>query len=151
MSERAEERVVRLHRVLRAPPQRVYRAFLEPAALVKWTPPHGFVGEVSDMDAREGGGYRMSFVNFGTGQRHSFAGRYVELKPHERIRYTDEFDDASLPGVMMVTVSLREVACGTDLTIVQENVPSAIPLEFCFLGWQESLTLLAMLVEPEIP
>ena len=142
---------VRLHRVLRAPPERVYRAFLDPDAMTKWIPPHGFVGKVHHMDARAGGSYRMSFTNFGTGKSHAFGGKYVELVPHERIRYTDQFDDPNLPGEMQVTVSLREVTGGTELTIVQEGVPSAIPVEFCYLGWQESLTLLAHLVEPEIP
>ena len=142
---------VRLHRVLRAPCARVYRAFLDPDAMVKWLPPHGFTGQVHEMDPRVGGGYRMSFTNFGTGKSHSFAGKYVELTPHTRLRYTDQFDDPNLPGEMQVTVSLREVACGTELTIVQEGIPPAIPVEFCYLGWQESLTLLAHLVEPEIP
>jgi len=142
---------VRLHRVLRASPERVYRAFLDPDAMAKWLPPHGFTAKVHHLDARAGGGYRMSFTNFGTGKSHSFAGRYVELTPHSLLRYTDQFDDPNLPGEMQVTVSLREVTGGTELTIVQEGVPSAIPVEFCYLGWQESLTLLAHLVEPEIP
>ena len=142
---------VRLHRVLRAPSERVYRAFLDPDAMVKWLPPHGFTGKVHEMDARVGGGYRMSFTNFGTGKSHSFAGKYVELTPHARIRYTDQFDDPNLPGEMEVTVSLRDVSCGTELTIVQEGIPPVIPVEFCYLGWQESLTLLADVVEPEIP
>jgi len=142
---------VRLHRVLRASPERVYRAFLDPDAMAKWLPPHGFTAKVHHVDARAGGGYRMSFTNFGTGKSHSFAGRYVELTPHSLLRYTDQFDDPNLPGEMQVTVSLREVTGGTELTIVQEGVPSAIPVEFCYLGWQESLTLLAHLVEPEIP
>ena len=142
---------VRLYRVLRAPSERVYRAFLDPDAMAKWVPPHGFAGKVHDMDPRVGGGYRMSFTNFGTGKSHSFAGKYVELTPHTRIRYTDQFDDPNLPGEMQVTVSLQEVSCGTELTIVQEGIPPAIPVEFCYLGWQESLTLLAHLVEPEIP
>ena len=142
---------VRLHRVLRAPCERVYRAFLDPVAMVKWLPPHGFTGQVHDMDPRVGGGYRMSFTNFGTGKSHSFAGKYVELTPHTQIRYTDQFDDPNLPGEMQVTVSLQEVACGTELTIVQEGIPSVIPVEFCYLGWQESLALLAQLVEAEIP
>jgi uncharacterized protein YndB with AHSA1/START domain len=142
---------VHLHRVLRAPPERVYRAFLDPQAMVKWLPPHGFTGTVHSMDARVGGGYRMSFTNFGTGRSHSFGGTYVELTPHERIRYTDRFDDPNLPGEMQVTVTLRAVACGTDLAIVQEGIPAAIPVEFCHLGWQESLALLAHVVEPEIP
>ncbi len=142
---------VRLHRVLRAPADRVYHAFLNPKAMVKWLPPHGFVGEVHQMDARVGGGYKMSFTNFGTGQTHGFGGTYVELTPHERIRYTDKFNDPSMPGEMQVTITLRPVACGTDLTFVQENLPSQIPVEFCYLGWQESLSMLAALVEPEIP
>lgn len=119
--------------------------------MVKWVPPHGFTGEVHEMDARVGGGYRMSFTNFGTGSSHSFGGKYVELTPYERIRYTDAFDDPEMPGEMQVTVTLREVSCGTELEIVQEGLPEAIPLEFVHLGWQESLTLLAHLVEPEIP
>jgi uncharacterized protein YndB with AHSA1/START domain len=142
---------VRLHRVLRASPDRVYRAFLDPDAMVKWVPPHGFTGRILDMDPRVGGGYRMSFTNFGTGRRHSFAGKYVELTPHSRIRYTDQFDDPGLPGEMQVTIALQQVACGTELTILQEGIPPAIPVEFCYVGWQESLTLLAQLVEPEIP
>ncbi|MBM3979736.1 MAG: SRPBCC family protein [Planctomycetes bacterium] len=142
---------VRLHRVFRAPPARVYRAFLDPAAMVKWLPPHGFTGTVHEMDARVGGGYRMSFTNFGSGKSHSFGGRYVELKPDELIRYTDRFDDTNLPGEMSVTVVLRQVLCGTEVTITQENLPAAIPVEFCYLGWQESLALLAHVVEPEIP
>lgn len=142
---------VQLHRVLRAPAERVYRAFLEPRAMTKWLPPHGFVGEVHEMDARVGGGYRMSFTNFGTGKSHSFGGKYVELSPHERIRYTDSFDDPNVPGEMQVTITLRKVACGTDLEIVQEGLPEVIPVEFCYLGWQESLSMLAHLVEPEIP
>lgn len=142
---------VRLQRVLRVPAERLYRAFLTPAAMVKWLPPHGFVGHVQEMDARVGGGYRMSFTNFGTGKSLSFGGRYQELVPNERIRYTDQFDDPNLPGEMQVTISLRPVLCGTELSIVQEGIPAAIPVEFCYLGWQESLTLLAQLVEPEIP
>lgn len=142
---------VRLHRVLRASPERVYRAFLDPDAMAKWLPPHGFTGKVHQMDARIGGGYRMSFTNFGTGRSHSFGGRYTELTPHSRIRYTDKFDDPGLPGEMQVAISLRAVACGTEVDIVQEGLPPAIPVEFCYLGWQESLVLLAHLVEPEIP
>jgi uncharacterized protein YndB with AHSA1/START domain len=142
---------VRLHRVLRAPAERVYRAFLDPDAMSRWLPPHGFVGKVHEMDARVGGGYRMSFTNFTTGKSHSFGGRYVELTPHERIRYTDRFDDPGLPGEMQVTVALRKVSCGTELEIVQAGLPSVIPLEDCYLGWQESLSQLAQLVEPEIP
>lgn len=142
---------VRLHRVLRAPPERVYRAFIDPEAMIKWLPPHGFTGRVHSMDARVGGGYRMSFTNFGTGKSHSFGGTFVELTPHACIRYTDRFDDPGLPGEMQVTVTLRPVACGTDLSIVQAGIPAVIPVEFCALGWQESLALLAHLVEPEIP
>jgi uncharacterized protein YndB with AHSA1/START domain len=142
---------VRLHRVLRAPPERVYRAFLDADAMVKWLPPHGFTGKVHEFDPRVGGGYRMSFTNFSTGNSHSFSARYTELTPHERIRHTDKFDDPNLPGEMQVTISLRKVLCGTELTIVQEGIPPAIPVEFCYAGWQESLALLALLVDPEIP
>jgi uncharacterized protein YndB with AHSA1/START domain len=142
---------VRLHRVLRAPPERVYRAFLDADAMAKWLPPHGFTGKVHHLDVRVGGGYRMSFTNFGTGKSHAFGGTYVELTPNERIRYTDQFDDPNLPGQMQVTVTLRKVLCGTELTIVQEGLPAVITVEFCYLGWQESLTMLAHLVEPEIP
>jgi uncharacterized protein YndB with AHSA1/START domain len=142
---------VRLHRVLRAPAERVYRAFLDPAAMCKWLPPHGFTGTVHEMDARVGGGYRMSFTNFTTGMSHSFGGTYVELTPHERIRYTDKFDDPNVPGEMHVTITLRTVSCGTELHVVQEGLPSVIPVESCYVGWQESLSLLAHVVEPEIP
>jgi uncharacterized protein YndB with AHSA1/START domain len=142
---------VRLHRVFTAPAERVYRAFLDPAAMAKWLPPHGFTGQVHDSDPRVGGGYRMSFTNFTTGHSHSFAGRYIELTPHERLRYTDKFDDPNLPGEMQVTVTLREVICGTELTVTQENIPAAIPAEMCYLGWQESLNQLANLVNPSIP
>jgi uncharacterized protein YndB with AHSA1/START domain len=142
---------VRLHRVLRASSERIYRAFLDPDAMVKWLPPHGFTGKVHHMDPRPGGGYRMSFTNFGTGKSHGFSGTYVELTPHTQLRYTDQFDDPNLPGELQATISLRQVACGTELTIVQEGIPAAIPIEFCYLGWQESLALLAQLVEPEIP
>jgi uncharacterized protein YndB with AHSA1/START domain len=142
---------VRLHRVIRAPAERVYRAFLDPEAMVKWLPPHGFTGKVHSIDAREGGGYRMSFTNFSTRTSHSFGGRYVELVPNQRLRYTDAFDDPNLPGSMQVTVTLRQVMCGTELTIVQEGLPAVIPVEMCYLGWQESLNMLARLVEPEIP
>ncbi len=142
---------VRLHRVLRAPAERIYRAFLDPQALEKWLPPHGFTGKVHAMEARVGGGYRMSFTNFGTGSSHSFSATYVELVPNTLIRHTDQFDNPGLPGEMHVTVSLKPVACGTELEIVQEGIPAAIPTEFCYLGWQESLVLLAQLVEPEIP
>lgn len=142
---------VRLHRVLRAPAERVYKAFLDPDAMAKWLPPHGFTGKVHQMDARVGGGYRMSFTNFSTGKSHSFGGTYTELTPNERLRYTDRFDDPNLPGEMNVTITLRKVLCGTELTIVQEGIPAVIPAEMCYLGWQESLTMLAHLVEPEIP
>jgi uncharacterized protein YndB with AHSA1/START domain len=142
---------IRLHRVLRAPPERVYRAFLDPDAMVKWLPPHGFTGKVHQLDARVGGSYRMSFTNFTTGSSHSFGGEYLELVPNERIRHTDKFDDPNLPGVMEVTVTFRKVFCGTELDITQEGVPDVIPAEACYLGWQESLTLLAQLVDPEIP
>ena len=142
---------VRLHRVLKAPAERIYRAFLEPEAMAKWLPPHGFTGKVHEIDAKVGGGYRMSFTNFGTGKSHSFGGKYVELTPHERIRYTDKFDDPNMPGEMQVSIAFRKVACGTELTIEQAGLPAAIPVEFCYLGWQESLDHLARLVEPEIP
>ena len=142
---------VRLHRVIRAPAERVYRAFLDPDAMAKWMPPYGFTGKVQSIDARVGGTYKMSFTNFGTGKSHSFGGTYVELTPHECIRYTDQFDDPNLPGQMQVTITLRKVACGTELQIVQAGLPAVIPVEFCYLGWQESLAMLAHLVEPEIP
>ncbi len=142
---------VRLHRVLRAPPQRVYRAFLDADAMAKWLPPNGFTGKVHHLDASVGGTYKMSFTNFASGQGHSFGGEYLELVPYERIRHTDKFDDPSLPGEMQTTVSLKKVSCGTELNIVQEGIPSAIPVEACYLGWQESLALLAQLVEAEIP
>jgi len=145
------DRTVRLHRVLRCPPQKVYRAFLEPDATIKWLPPHGFTCKVQQMDVRVGGGFRMSFHNFGNGNAHSFGGEYLELVPGERIRYTDRFDDPGLPGVMEVTVSLKPVLCGTDLSVTQAGIPEAIPLEMCYLGWQESLVQLAALVEPDIP
>lgn len=142
---------IRLHRVLRAKPERVYRAFLDPDAKVKWLPPHGFTAKIHHLDARVGGSYKMSFTNFTTGTSHSFGGTYVELTPHSRIRYTDRFDDPNLPGEMHVTVALKQVSCGTELSVVQEGVPDVIPAEACYLGWQESLILLAQLVEPEIP
>ncbi len=142
---------VQLHRVLRAPAERIYRAFLAPEAMVKWLPPHGFTGKVEHADMRVGGSYRMSFTNFSTGSTHSFGGTYVELVPNERIRYTDRFDSPGLPGDMQVEVSLSPCVAGTELKIVQQGIPDAIPVEFCYLGWQESLTLLAQLVEPEIP
>jgi uncharacterized protein YndB with AHSA1/START domain len=142
---------VRLHRVLRAPPARVYRAFLDPDAMAKWIPPNGFTCKVHHMEARVGGTFRMSFTNFGTGNGHAFGGEYLELVPDALIRYTDRFDDPNLPGVLQVTVSLKAVSCGTDLNIVQAGIPEAIPVEMCYLGWQESLAALAKLVEPEIP
>lgn len=142
---------IRLHRVLRAPPERVYRAFLDPDAKAKWLPPNGYTGKVHHIDVRVGGSYRMSFTNFTTGQSHAFGGEYVELTPHQRIRYTDRFDDPNLPGAMHVTVELKEVSCGTELAITQEGVPDVIPAEACYLGWQESLVLLAKLVEAEVP
>ncbi|MFO7278429.1 MAG: SRPBCC family protein [Pseudomonadota bacterium] len=142
---------IRLHRVLRAPPERVYRAFIDPDAMAKWLPPNGFTGKVHSMDARVGGSYRMSFTNFTTGSTHSFGGEFVELVPHERIRYTDRFDDPGLPGEIQVTVALKKVSCGTELNITQEGVPDVIPAEMCYLGWQESLQQLAQLVEAEIP
>ena len=142
---------VRLHRVLRAKPERIYRAFLDPDAMAKWLPPHGFTGKVHHLDARVGGSYKMSFTNFSTGKSHSFGGKYVEMVPGERLRYTDQFDDPNLPGEMQTTITFRKVSVGTDLSIVQEGVPEVIPPEACYLGWQESLTLLAALVEAEIP
>ncbi len=142
---------VRLHRVLRAPSERIYRAFLNADALAKWLPPNGFTGKVHHLDAKVGGTYKMSFTNFTTGNSHSFGGEYLELLPNERIRHTDKFDDPNLPGTMQVTVSFRTVSCGTELDIVQEGIPEVIPLEACYLGWQESLALLAELVEAEIP
>jgi len=141
---------VRLHRVLKAPPERVYRAFITPAALAKWIPPHGFTCTVHQMEAKVGGTFKMSFTNFTTQHSHSFGGEYLEMIPNELLRYTDVFDDPNLPGVMQVTVSLKPVSCGTELNIVQEGIPDLIPVEMCYLGWQESLTLLALLVEPEI-
>lgn len=142
---------VHLHRVLRAPPDRVYRAFVEPSAMVKWLPPHGYTAEAHHMDVRVGGGVRMSFTHFASGQRHSFGGDYLELVPGKRLRYTDTFDDPNLPGTMTTTVTLRPVACGTELSIVQEGIPEMIPVEMCHLGWQESLALLSLLVEAEVP
>jgi len=142
---------VRLHRVLRAPSERIYRAFLNADALAKWLPPNGFTGKVHHLDAKVGGTYKMSFTNFTTGNSHSFGGEYLELLPNERIRHTDKFDDPNLPGTMQVTVSFRKVSCGTELNVVQEGIPEAIPLEACYLGWQDSLALLAQLVEAEIP
>ena len=142
---------IRLHRVLRAKPERVYRAFLDADAMAKWLPPYGFTCKVHHMDAKVGGTYRMSFTNFTTGNGHSFGGEYQELVPSERIRYTDRFDDPNLPGEMQTTITLKQVSCGTELAIVQEGLPEAIPTEMCYLGWQESLAQLAKLVEPEIP
>jgi uncharacterized protein YndB with AHSA1/START domain len=141
---------IRLHRVLRAPPDRVYRAFLDPDAMAKWLPPNGFIGKVHHLEARVGGTYRMSFTNFSTGNGHSFGGEYLELVPGALIRHTDRFDDPNLPGVMETTITLTKVFCGTEMTIVQAGVPEAIPVQACYMGWQESLTLLAQLVEPEI-
>jgi uncharacterized protein YndB with AHSA1/START domain len=142
---------VRFHRVLRATPERVYRAFLDADAMAKWLPPNGFTGKVHHLEARVGGTYKMSFTNFSTGRSHSFGGRFLELVPDERIRHTDQFDDPNLPGEMQTTVTLKKVSCGTELHIVQEGLPDVIPPEACSLGWQESLALLAKLVEAEIP
>jgi uncharacterized protein YndB with AHSA1/START domain len=142
---------VRLHRVVRATPERVYRAFLDADAMAKWLPPYGFTCKVHHMDAKVGGTFKMSFTNFTTGHGHSFGGEYRELVPHERIRYSDKFDDPNLPGEMETTVTLRQVTCGTELTVVQEGIPEAIPVEMCYLGWQESLAQLLKLVEPAIP
>lgn len=142
---------VRLHRVLKAPPMRIYRAFIEADALAKWLPPHGFTCQVEQLEARVGGHFRMAFTQFGNGHSHAFGGEYLELELGKRIRYTDSFDDPNLPGVMHVTVILTGVVCGTELVIVQEGIPTAIPVEMCYLGWQESLAQLAALVEPEIP
>jgi uncharacterized protein YndB with AHSA1/START domain len=142
---------IRLHRVFRATPERIYRAFLDADAMVKWLPPNGFTGKVHHMDAKVGGTFKMSFTNFTSGKSHSFGGQYLELMPHERIRYTDNFDDPNLPGEIRVTVTLKKVSCGTEVNIVQEGVPDVIPAEACYLGWQESLILLGKLVEAEIP
>lgn len=142
---------VQLHRVFRASPEKVYRAFLDPDAMVKWLPPNGFTGKVHHMDAKVGGTYKMSFTNFSTGRGHSFGGKYLDLVPNERIRYTDQFDDPNLPGQMQATITLKKVSVGTELNIVQEGIPDVIPAEACYLGWQESLILLAKLVEAEIP
>ena len=142
---------IRLHRVLRAEPEKIYRAFLDPEAMVKWLPPNGFTGKVHQMEAKVGGGYKMSFTNFSSNKSHSFGGKYVELTPHERIRYTDAFDDPNLPGEIRVSITLKKGSCGTELSIVQEGVPDVIPADACYLGWQESLILLAKLVEAEIP
>lgn len=142
---------VRLHRVFTAPPERIYRAFLDAGALCKWLPPNGFTGTVHEIDARVGGRYRMSFTNFSTGNSHSFGGEYLDLVPNERIKHTDKFDDPNLPGEMITTITLKRVSVGTDVNIVQENIPEAIPAEACYLGWQDSLRLLTQLVEAEIP
>jgi uncharacterized protein YndB with AHSA1/START domain len=142
---------VRFHRVLRAAPERVYRAFLDAGAMAKWLPPHGFTGKVHQLEAKVGGVYKMSFTNFGSGKSHSFGGTFLELVPHERIRHSDKFDDPNLPGEMQTTITLKKVFCGTELNIVQEGIPDVIPPEACCLGWQESLTLLAQLVEADVP
>jgi uncharacterized protein YndB with AHSA1/START domain len=142
---------IRLHRVFRDPPSRLYRAFLEPAALVKWNPPNGFTAKIHHMDVRVGGGYRMSFINFSSGRSHDFGGKYLELVPDERIRWTDTFEDPNLPGTMQMTVTFKPVSCGTEVEIVQEGLPDVVPAESCYLGWQESLILLAHLIEAEIP
>ncbi len=147
----ANTNTIRLHRVLKSKPERVYKAFLDAAAMCKWLPPNGFTGQVHHLDAKVGGTYKMSFTNFSTGSSHSFGGEFLELKPNELIRYTDKFDDPNLPGQMTTTINLKEVSVGTELNIVQEGVPAVIPAEACYLGWQESLTLLAKLVEAEIP
>ncbi len=145
------ERTVRLHRVLRSPPERIYRAFTQASAMAKWLPPYGFTCTVHQMDARVGGRFRMSFHHFSSGNAHSFGGEYLELVPHQLIRYTDQFEDANLPGVLEVEVSLKPVSCGTELSITQSGIPQLVPLEMCYLGWQESLAQLATLVEPDIP
>lgn len=142
---------IRLHRVVRSAPEKVYRAFLDADAMAKWLPPHGFTGKVHHTEPKVGGSFKMSFTNFGSGTSHSFGGKYLELVPHERLRYTDKFDDPNLPGEIVVTVTLKKVSCGTELNIVQEGVPAVIPAEACYLGWQESLGQLAALVEPDIP
>ncbi|WP_033137584.1 SRPBCC family protein [Aeromonas finlandensis] len=142
---------VRLHRIIKAPPMRVYRAFIEAQALAKWLPPHGFTCQVAHLEVRVGGSFRMSFTNFASGQAHAFGGEYLELVPGERLRYTDRFDDPGLPGEMHVTIILTAVSCGTELAVVQEGIPEVIPLEMCYLGWQESLAQLVALVEPDIP
>lgn len=147
----APTNTIRLHRVMRTTPEKLYRAFLDADALSKWLPPHGFTAKVHQLEAKVGGTHRMSFTNFTTGNSHSFGGKYLELVPHERLRYTDQFDDPNLPGELQVTVTLQKVSCGTELNIVQEGVPAVIPAEACYLGWQDSLSQLAALVEPEIP
>ena len=150
-TERAATSTITLHRVIRAPAERIYKAFLDADAMAKWLPPNGFTCKVHHLDAKVGGSYKMSFTNFTTGKSHSFGGTYLELKPHERIRYTDKFDDPNLPGEIQTTITLKKVSCGTEVSIVQEGVPRIIPAEMCYLGWQESLTLLRKLVEAEIP
>ncbi len=142
---------VQLHRVLAAPPEKVYRAFVEPEAMVKWLPPHGFTAKLHHIDVRVGGSYKMSFTNFSTKNSHSFGGKYIELKPNELLKYTDKFDDPKMPGEMQVTVTFRKVVCGTELKIIQEGIPAGIPVEMCYLGWQQSLNMLTQLVEPDIP
>lgn len=142
---------VRLHRILRAPPERIYRAYLDPDAMAKFLPPYGFTGRVLEMDARVGGIYRMQFTHFGNGQTHAFGGKYLELVPNEKIVNTDIFDDPNLPGQMITTISLKAVSCGTEITAVQEGIPAVIPVEMCYLGWQETMQQLAQLVEPDIP
>lgn len=142
---------IQLHRVLTAPPERVYRAFIDPDAMSKWLPPHGFTGKVHHMDARVGGGYKMSFTNFSTKNGHSFSGKYIEMKPGELLKYIDKFDDPKMPGEMQITITFRKVLCGTELKVTQEGIPDAIPAEMCYLGWQQSLNMLTQLVEPEIP
>ncbi len=151
MSDSPADRTIRLHRVLKASPERIYRAFLDADAMAKWLPPYGFTCKVHHMEPRVGGTFRMAFCNFSTGNGHSFGGEYLELVPNELIRYTDEFDDPNLPGVLEVTVRLKRVLCGTELSIEQSGIPDVIPLEMCYLGWQESLAQLALLVEPDIP
>ena len=146
-----DSHTIRLHRVLKTTPERLYRAFLDPDAMAKWLPPHGFTGKVHHMDAKVGGSYKMSFTNFSTGKSHSFGGTYLELRPNEQLRYANKFDDPNLPGEMITTITLRPVFCGTELNATQEGIPAMIPAEACYLGWQESLTLLAQLVEAEIP
>ena len=150
-TERAATSTITLHRVIRAPAERIYKAFLDAEAMAKWLPPNGFTCKVHHLDAKVGGSYKMSFTNFTTGKSHSFGGTYLELKPYERIRYTDKFDDPQMPGEIQTTITLKRVSCGTEVSIVQEGVPSVIPAEMCYLGWQESLTLLQKLVEAEIP
>jgi uncharacterized protein YndB with AHSA1/START domain len=151
MSTPTNTNTVRLHRVFKAKAERVYRAFLDPDAMAKWLPPFGFTGKVHQIDAKVGGTYKMSFTNFTTGKSHSFGGKYLELVPNQKLRYTDQFDDPNLPGEIHVTVTLKEVLCGTELNVVQEGIPAVIPAEMCYLGWQESLIQLAQLVDPEIP